>query len=470
MIYLVLFTVLFNPLSAQTKKDDRAFKRKQIDSLMTALYERGQFTGAILITDHNNILYKKAFGLADREHLIPYTIETPGYLQSLSKPITAMGVMILKERGKLRYEQSIRQYLPELPLCMQAVTIRNLLQHTGGLEGFDDFPEMTEADVLKIMQKQTVLKFEPGTRFEYSNAGYTLLGLIIQKVSGQSLNAFLTQNIFSPLGMNHTAVTELQHRIKNRAVGYDLFGSRNDADSFEGGCASVISIVGDIAKFDESLYTNKLISKQTLEEGFASSIQQKDDIYGDRTYGFGWWVSTHNGKRNIFHNGSSYGFKAYDEVLFGDHINIIHISNLRHTVMFSMRTAIINILDGKPYSLPPRGIGSWIYAQTKAQGIDSAITLYSHIKMSADSISFNFAESELNTLGYYLLRSGHEQDAIKIFRLNTNAYPRSFNVFDSLGEAYLKIGNKEQGLANYKKSLALNPANEDLKRRIAAIE
>jgi len=464
-----LFVILVKPVVAQLKNNDRDFKSKRIDSLMTALYERGQFTGAILITDHDYILYEKAFGMADRERSIPYTVTTPGYLQSLSKPITAMGVMILKERGKLRYEQSIRQYLPELPICMQSVTIRNLLQHTGGLEGFDDFPDMTENDVLKIIQKQTVLKFKPGTKFEYSNAGYTLLGLIIQRVSGQSLNAFLTQNIFSPLGMNYTVVTEFQHRIKNRAVGYDLFGSKNDADSFEGGCASVISTVGDIEKFDESLYTYKLVSKETLEEGFVSSIQQKDDVYGDRTYGFGWWVSTHNGQRNIFHNGSSYGFKAYDEVLFNDHINIIHISNLRHTVMFSMRAAIINILDGKPYSLPPRGIGSWIYTQTKADGIDSAIALYGHIKSSTDSSSFNFAESELNTLGYYLLRSGHDQDAIKVFRLNTNTYPISFNVYDSLGEAYLKIGNKELGLANYKRSLELNPDNEDLKRRLDAI-
>jgi CubicO group peptidase (beta-lactamase class C family) len=408
--------------------------------------------------------------MADREHLIPYTIKTPGYLQSLSKPITAMGIMILKERGKLRYEQSIRQYLPDLSPCMEAVTIRNLLQHTGGLEGFYDFPDMTESDVFKIIQKQTVLKFAPGSKFEYSNAGYTLLGLIIQKVSGQTLNAFLTQNIFSRLRMNNTTVTDMQHRSKDRAIGYDLFGSKNDADSFEGGCASVISTVEDIEKFDESLYTDRLVSKQTMEEAFTPSIQQKDDIYGDRTYGFGWWISTHNGKRNIFHNGSSYGFKAYDEILFGDHINIVHISNLRHSVMFGMRTAIINILDGKPYSLPPRGIGPWIYTQTRTSSIDSAISLYNRITTSSYKDDFDFAESELNTLGYYLLRSNHEQDAIKIFKLNTIAYPGSFNVFDSLGEAYLKIGDKKRGLENYNRALELNPDNEDLKRRIADIK
>ncbi|WP_373016053.1 serine hydrolase [Mucilaginibacter sp.] len=466
----MVFVFPINQVLAQPNPNDRVLKNKKIDSLMNTLYERGQFTGAILITDHGHVLYKKAFGMADREHRKPYSLNTPGYLQSLSKPITAMGIMILKERGKLRYEQSIRNYLPDLPSCMQAVTIRNLLQHTGGLEGFEDFPDMTEQDVFKIMQKQTVLKFEPGSKFEYSNAGYTLLGMIIQKISGQSLNGFLTQNIFSPLGMHNTAVTELQHRIKVRAIGYDLFGSKNDADSFEGGCASIISTVGDIAKFDESLYTYKLVSKQTQEEAFAPSIPQKDDIYGDRSYGFGWWVSTHNGKRNIFHNGSSYGFKAYDEILMGEHINIIHISNLRHSVMFSMRTAIINILNGKPYDLPPRGIGPWIYTQTKAQGIDSAITLYNRIKMSSNKNDFNYAESELNTLGYYLLRSGHEQDAIKIFSLNTITYPGSFNAYDSLGEAYLKIGDKAQGLANYKRSLELNPNNEDLKRRIAAVK
>ena len=111
---MVLFVILVKPVVAQLKNNDRDFKSKRIDSLMTALYERGQFTGAMLITDHNHVLYEKAFGMADRERSIPYTVTTPGYLQSLSKPITAMGVMILRERGKLRYEESIRQYLPEL--------------------------------------------------------------------------------------------------------------------------------------------------------------------------------------------------------------------------------------------------------------------------------------------------------------------------------------------------------------------
>lgn len=468
--FLTVFLITYTNLYAfYAIKTDSSEKSKQINQFMTALYQRGQFTGAILITDHGQVIYEKAFGMADREHNIPFTIDTPEYIQSVSKQITAMGIMILKERGKLAYHESVRQYFSELPPCMEGVSILNLLHHTGGLDTFDDFPDMTEQDVFNILKKQTNLKFEPGTKFEYSNGGYTLLGMIIEKISGQSLNEFLTKNIFLPLKMTNTSVNEIQNRNKVRAIGYDLFGTRNNNDTFTGGCASVISTVRDLAKWDEAMYTPILVKKETLEEAFAPSIIQHDDIYGDRNYGFGWWVSQHNGTRNIFHNGSSSGFKAYNEVLMGAHINIIHISNLRHTVMFDMRKGIVNILDGKPYDLPPRSIAAWIYQQKKDKGIDSTIALYRQIKASDKKDDFNFAESELNTFGYYLSRANRLEDAIKIFILNTEAYPNSANVYDSLGEAYLKAGDKKLSLENYKKAFSLNPNDMELKKRVEAL-
>ncbi|WP_342084296.1 tetratricopeptide repeat protein [Dyadobacter sp. OTU695] len=137
--------------------------------------------------------------------------------------------------------------------------------------------------------------------------------------------------------------------------------------------------------------------------------------------------------------------------------------------MMGIRAAIINILNGSPYQTVPRSIGAWIYREKQTEGADSMIDLYQQIKGSVERDSFDFAESELNTLGYHLLRSARVDDAIKIFTLNTHVYPKSANVYDSLGEAYLKAGNKELGRKNYLKALAIHPADKDLQLRIANI-
>src|ERR1700722_4183048 len=149
--------------------------------------------------------------MANRQNSIPFTPDTKEYIGSVSKQFTAMGIMILSDRGKLQYDEHVRIIFPELPACMEPVTIRDLLYHISGLALFDDYPDMTEKDVFNILLKQETLRFTPGEKFEYCNAGYSLLGMIIEKISGERLNEFMTTNIFKPLGMNQTFVNEIGH-------------------------------------------------------------------------------------------------------------------------------------------------------------------------------------------------------------------------------------------------------------------
>jgi CubicO group peptidase (beta-lactamase class C family) len=159
---------------------------------MTALYQRDQFSGAILVASHGHVLYENAFGMANREKHHPFKLNTHEYIGSVSKQLTALGIMILHDRGKLSYDQPIKDIFPELPACMQPVTIRNLLYHTSGLTIFDDYPNITEQDAFKLLLAQKELQFKPGEKFEYCNTGYSLLGMIIEKVSGQSLSRFMS--------------------------------------------------------------------------------------------------------------------------------------------------------------------------------------------------------------------------------------------------------------------------------------
>jgi len=452
-------------------------KKEKIDSLMNAMYRRGEFTGAILVADHGQVIYENAFGLSDRKKQIPFQTSTQEYIGSISKQFTAMGIMILKDRGKLRYDQSIRDFFPELPAFTQGVTIKNLLYHTSGLDVFDDFPDMTEKDVLNILVKQNKLRFTPGEKFEYCNAGYSLLGQIIEKVSGEGLNAFMTENIFRPLGMNHTEVNEISHRNTSRAVGYDMFGNVSDYDSFMGGNVSVISTVGDMYLWDDALYHFKLVSAETLSEAFAMSNEEmknralllQDNMFGDKSYGFGIWIAMHKGKKDFFHDGAFAGFQSYNERITSDHISIIELSNMRRCDVYGVREAIVNILENKVYRLPKISGAVWLNKKIAVDGIEAAVSAYREFR-GTDTANYDYSEGQLNSYAYILLRGGRVDESIKVFKLNTELFPNSFNVFDSIADAYEKAGNKDMALKSRMKALELDPTNEYEKEQVKALQ
>jgi CubicO group peptidase (beta-lactamase class C family) len=472
----VLSILITVSVKLPAQSDDR-LSRKKIDSFMTAVYGRDQFTGSILVARKGKVIYENAFGLADREKQIPFTTSTGEYIGSISKQFTAMGIMILKERGLLDYGQSVRKFFPELPACMQVVTIRHLLYHTSGLAIFDDYPNMTENDVFQILLKQDSLRFKPGEKFEYCNAGYSLLGMIIEKVSGQSLNVFMTRNIFQPLGMSHTLVNEIDHPDTDRATGYTLYGTINSYDSYMGGNASIISTAGDLYKWDRSLYKSPLVKPETLAEAFTPSSETmknpaltlKDPLFGDKSYGFGWWIAMHDGARDLFHDGAFSGYITYNERLTSDQVSISVVSNLRQPFVYDIRTAIVHILEGAPYSLPKIPGSMWLHRRTATIGLDSAIAEYRVLQKSGNP-DYDFAEVVLNSYAYIFLRSGKVDEAIKVFKLNTDLYPGSFNVFDSLADGYEKAGNKTLAIESCKKALQIDPSNEYEKNRIIELE
>ncbi len=452
-------------------------KERKIDSFMTAIYNRGQFTGSILVADHGKLMYKKAFGMADRQNNILFTADTREYIGSISKQFTAMGIMILSDRDKLTYDESIRVFFPELPACMEPVTIRDLLYHLSGLALFDDYPGMTEKDVFNILLKQESLRFTPGEKFEYCNAGYSLLGMIIEKISGVSLNEFMTANIFRPLDMNQTFVNEITHPDKTRAIGYTMFGTIDSYDTYMGGNASIISTVNDLYKWDQELYRCKLVKPQTLAEAFTPSsivmknpsLNRKDDLFGEMSYGYGWWIGTHNNAKDFHHDGAFSGYISYIERIPDEKTSIVELSNLRHIPAYEIRTAILNILEDKPYSFPKITGSYFIHEKSKIVGMDSAIILYRILLKNAVT-GYDFSEGVLNSYGYYLLRSNRTDDAIRVFKLNVEEYPNSPNVFDSLGDGYLKAGDKTNAIASYEKESALDPSNQDLKNRIKTLK
>lgn len=437
---------------------------------MTDIYKQGQFMGAVLVAEHGKIIYKKGFGFADTKEKEEFKPTTQCYVGSISKQFTAMGIVMLKEKGEIEYNRSIRQYFPELPECYQTITILNMLQHTSGLALFDDYPNMTENDVFEILRKQTSLRFVPGSRFEYCNANYSLLGMLIEKISGKSLDSFLRANIFIPCGMKNTYVDDPTIKNRKRAVGYYLFGDEYNYSTYIGGAASVVSTVEDLYKWDQMLYNPTIISKQSLTEIFTPGGNKwESNVYGKQGYGFGWFISGDENDKIIQHDGGFAGFRSYIEREVNKHNSIIFLSNVRHELIGNIREGIANILNNMPYTIPKISGANWIISKAKEVGMKQAILDYKSLSEAKDS-NYYFSERECNSLGYYLLRNNKIDDAIVLFKFNVVLFPNSGNAFDSMGEAYLKSGDKESALISYKKAFKLDPGNSNAAEIIKKLE
>jgi len=268
----------------------------------------------VLVVQDRRIVHKKGYGLADIAANAPITPNTAFDLGSISKPFTAMAIMMLAERGELRYGDPLSRFFPEFPSYARKITIWHLLHHSHGFPDYEglfvksgmidkDYPrpskgkeegfEPTIRDTLRLLAQQKELRFAPGDKYEYGGSGYVLLALIIEKVSGKPYSRFLKENIFRPLGMNSTLVyDETRPKVKNKAVSYSRVGERyKDIDytplNLIYGDGNVNSTVEDLYKWDQALYTDRLLRAETLEQAFTPGKLNDgmDTGYGSRMVG-----------------------------------------------------------------------------------------------------------------------------------------------------------------------------------------
>ncbi len=433
-----------------------------LDSLMHALHGRGQFNGSILVSMGGKMVYEKAYGKADLSSDEDFTTATPCYLASVSKQFTAMGIMMLQQKGLLDYSDPLSKYFPEFPSYAQTVTIRHLLNHTSGIVNYEnlgiDHSWITNKDVFESLVKQPALRFKPGDKYEYSNSGYVLLAMIIEKVSGTSFSGFMEKNIFQPLSMHDSFVYDKSTpRAKLREKAYGKF---NDISQYEGGAVGdggIFSSVDDLFKWDAALYGETLVIQSTLSKAFSPAMLNNGTT---SPYGFGWMLKNENGEQIVYHTGGSGGFRTFIERQLTHQNTIIILTNIESSPRMEIRNAIVNILANKPYTLPKISIATEMYKIRNENGIDSAINFYNFNKLRHKGI-YDFGEQELNLLGYKLWSINKIDEAVAIFKLNVVANPASSNANESLGEAYLERGDKQLAAESFNRSLSIDPQNSD---------
>jgi CubicO group peptidase (beta-lactamase class C family) len=333
--FLLLLVLIANTLFAQ--------KSQKLDSLFQKLSSDKEFNGNVLIAEKGKVIYKNSFGLANEISKEKLNANSIFELASVSKQFTAFAIVILKEKGKLNYDDKIGAFLPQLSFYKN-VTIRNLLSHTSGLpdymkildsllidETWDNKTKIaTNNDILNVYKKnQPKLLFEPNEKWEYSNTGYAILASIIEKTSGKSYAEFLKTEIFKPLKMNNTFVYTRRlnpRKINNYAFGYvysDSLKKNKLPDEIKGldlyvytldgivGDGTVNSTIIDLLKWDRSLYSNQLVSKSEMNQIFNPAILNNE---AKTKYGFGWMLDDNKVFGKIVnHSGSWPGYISFIE-------------------------------------------------------------------------------------------------------------------------------------------------------------
>jgi len=444
-------------------------KSIELDKLFKYYEENARFSGVVLAAENGRIIYKKAFGFSDFESKKLLDTTFVFNIASTTKPFTALAIMMLKERGQLSYDDKLLKFLPDFPAYAKDITIRHLLTHTSGVTDYVNemhldriLPVLTTKLVYDSLIVQQSLNFAPGEKYSYSNSGYFLLALIIEKVSGKSYREFMVENIFKPLGMNNTyaydeSVSELPNRV-NAYIGY-WQKNEDDINLKVPGDGNIYSTASDLFLFDQALYSSKLIQQQTMVEAYdtANLFTLKNN---GLKYGYGWNILPDTAGTIVYHVGSAGGFRCQFWRNLDKKNTLIILSN---NTSIQFNTGILSgaqrIMKEEPYTLDKISIAELFYEILFSDGFDVAIKKIKEAKEN-NNPKYIFPEMEINNLGYYMMYSKNEPlHALELFKFNVKLYPESGNVYDSLGEAYLQIGDNTLAAEAYQKSIQLDPDN-----------
>lgn len=330
----------------------------RLDALLNDWKQKNAPGMAAALVRDGRIEYRKAFGFADLEARRPITPDTQFLLASLTKQFTAMAIMILAERHKLQFDDSLAKFCPEFPDYARSITIRNLLNHTAGLTQYQELlvgkidenyfrssksppaaHEFTAAEALEVLSRQQKLRFTPGEKFEYSDSAYVVLGQIIERITGERYAEFLKETIFDPLRMQDTLVVdERKQQAPRLALAYEKRNGRWQDITYSPensvyGEDGIYSTINDLYKWDQALYTDRLVSHSTLEMAFTPGRTNDGKEIATEvfthpsSYGFGWFISSIHGQKVFEHSGGWSGYATHILRVPGRRVTAIVLTN-----------------------------------------------------------------------------------------------------------------------------------------------
>ncbi len=471
-VYFLIFILFFaiscsKPSDTDSIKSNNKTKIAKIDEIIKKYAENAGFNGAVLVAHHGQVIYKKGFGMADMEWEIANTPTTKFRIASVTKPFTAMLIMQLVAENKLDLHKPIGSYLKDFPKrARNQITIHHLLTHTSGLvrDIEKDGKQYHSPKELVDLLASESLQYATGEKFYYSNAGYILLGYILETVTHKSYQELLEENIFEPLHMKNSGYYRHRLLLKGRSSGYtnnfiDYYNVNYMDFSNPFSAGAIYSTVEDMFLFDQAMYTEKIIPKKYLE--LALTKHAPADFGGH--YGYGWEIvkkpigNTKDMILTIGHSGALPGYCATYTSIPSSQSSIIFLNNTRRAYLNAMTTAVTGILYDKPYDLPKKSISKLLLDKIEKEGIERGIQFFNTFKKDEN---YYVKEEELNIVSYKLMKLGSYESAAEVLKLGVGYFPNAFNLYDSYGEILLKLGKTADAIKNYKKSINLNPDNK----------
>ncbi len=452
-------------------------KAQKIDEFIEKLVDYNSFTGTALVADNREVIFKKGYSFANREWNIPNDVDTKFRLGSITKQFTAAIILKLREEGKLKLEDKITDHIPYYRKDTgDKVTIHHLLVHTSGIPSYTNLPNFFKEISTRTFTVEEFVKnycmgdfdFEPGTDWAYNNSGYYLLGVIIEEITGMTYEEALHKYILDPLQMNNTGFDHFETILPKRATGYSkLFIEYTNSPylnmDLPYAAGSMYSTVEDLYKWDQALYEPGLLSQESLELFFKPHVE----VPGGH-YAYGWFISEvdvdgdGSNEKLIRHGGGINGFNTLIVRVPAKGQLLVLLNNTGSAPLGYMSDQIFKIINNREYEYPKKGIGLALYEKYEDGGIDEAIDWYKKLKEGELLGTFYTDRAELNSLGYYLMKNKNDLNAAeKILELNMNEYPDWFNAYDSYAEALMNQNKNEAAIEYYKKSLEMNPGNDN---------
>lgn len=488
LFFLLLITAFTNTLSGQ-----------ELNHFFTTLSEKKIFNGSAVISKSGKTILNSNYGFLDIEKKERITDQSQFPIASITKTFTSTAILQLQQKGKLNINEPVQKYLPDFPY--PNITIKHLLNNTSGLaQEYNLFDTIIKEQPEKIISNQdiiptfirfkTPLSFQPGSKWDYNNINFCIAALILEKVTGTSYADYVQKNIFQPAKMNNSFVP-LNRKIKspNQVESYlyptfystELVNTNTLKETFLiveksnfYGNGGIVSTALDLQKFQKALFDNRILGKKELEEALTPTKLNNGTpvsytIDGkELSYGLGWAMYTDESEGKIvFHDGSITGLTSILLHNITKNQSVILLSNFGNTPVLPISSAIFNLINNKPYRIPGQSL-SRIYGSFIENGSEEKADrlIQEYLK---DPGSYEATERDFNRLGYQFLRLQKLENSLKTFHVATLLFPKSWNVYDSYGEALLQSGKKEDAIKMYQKSLELNPQNTNAKEMMIKI-
>ncbi len=489
---LVCSQYLFSQKQSQTINQQRNVgslngneEAHQIDAILSKYHQYDLFNGSVLVAKKGKEILKKSYGKASFSWDINNTPSTKFRIGSLTKQFTALLILQLKQEGKLKLEDKIRDHLPWYYAATgNKLTIHHLLSMTSGLPNYTDgINSQMEREELKpkgfaLKYFKDTLLFEPGKDVRYCNTGYYILGLIIESVTKKPYELVLKERVFNVLGMNNSGIENPNQIVPNLAEGYTFgIGEYNVPHSmnmktltFSAG--AIYSTVEDLFLWDKSFYSDVLLSAENKKLMHTKYLPNYG--YGVVVNSIKNYLGLNKNITVISHDGGIGGFSSYMLRIPEDNIFIVLLDNTRAGArggeLAAISKNIVPVLFGAKAELPKPSAFIELSKKIKSKSLDEGIAYFkSAIEVDRTAYSFIGLENDLSGISSIYQSNGDLISAIKILKLNADEFPNSASAFFNLGEAYYVNQQFDLALQQYKKTLEIDPTNEEAKKMLLKI-